>query len=165
MLDDRPLLYFESLPEKFKLNKDHYRILEHRGRDRNAITKEMTSGGKLDDFDQEAFLKSELSENIGMQSIWNTFLEKDGNKGYIKTGVVQFGVGISFSPVNIIRQTNTNKAGVQEGKMQVWLRWLSGVVEHGVYCMPFFVNPNYARKSGCTADEYRVAQTPDSTGI
>jgi CRISPR-associated protein Csd2 len=27
------------------------------------------------------------------------------------------------------------------------------IVEHGVYCMPFFVNPNYAHKSGCTADD------------
>jgi CRISPR-associated protein Csd2 len=24
------------------------------------------------------------------------------------------------------------------------------IVEHGVYCMPFFVNPNYAKKTGCT---------------
>ena len=50
LLDDSASPFFESLPDKFKLNKDHYRILEHRGRDRNAITKEMTSGGKLADF-------------------------------------------------------------------------------------------------------------------
>lgn len=30
------------------------------------------------------------------------------------------------------------------------------VVEHGVYCMPFFVNPNYANKSGCTADDIEL---------
>ena len=30
------------------------------------------------------------------------------------------------------------------------------VVEHGVYCMPFFVNPNYAGKSGCTAADIEL---------
>jgi CRISPR-associated protein Csd2 len=30
------------------------------------------------------------------------------------------------------------------------------VVEHGVYCMPFFVNPNYAHKSGCTVDDIEL---------
>ena len=30
------------------------------------------------------------------------------------------------------------------------------IVEHGVYCMPFFVNPNYAKKSGCTADDIEL---------
>jgi CRISPR-associated protein Csd2 len=30
------------------------------------------------------------------------------------------------------------------------------IVEHGVYCMPFFVNPNYAGKSGCTAEDIEL---------
>lgn len=30
------------------------------------------------------------------------------------------------------------------------------VVAHGVYCMPFFVNPNYAHKSGCTAEDIEL---------
>ena len=30
------------------------------------------------------------------------------------------------------------------------------IVEHGVYCMPFFVNPNYAGKSGCTVDDIEL---------
>lgn len=30
------------------------------------------------------------------------------------------------------------------------------IVEHGVYCMPFFVNPNYAQKSGCTAEDIEL---------
>ena len=29
---------------------------------------------------------------------------------------VQFGMGVSVAPIDTIRQTNTNKAGVQEGK-------------------------------------------------
>ena len=31
---------------KVQDNAEHYQILEHRGRDRAAIAKEMTSGGK-----------------------------------------------------------------------------------------------------------------------
>ena len=157
LLDDSTSPFFESLPEKFRLNAEHYQILEHRGRDRTTITKEMTSGGKLADFAQEKFLESEFVRKYWDARVFgNTFLEKDGNKGYIKTGVVQFGVGVSISPVNIIRQTNTSKAGVQEGKNAGMAPLAFRVVEHGIYCMPFFVNPNYARKSGCTADDIEL---------
>ena len=84
LLDDSASPFFESLPEKFKLNEDHYRILEHRGRDRNAITKEMTSGGKLADFDQEAFLKSEfVSKYWDARVFGNTFLEKEDRKSVV----------------------------------------------------------------------------------
>ena len=70
---------------------------------------------------------------------------------HIKTGVVQFGMGVSVAPIEILRQTNTNKAGVQEGKNAGMAPLAYRIVAHGVYCMPFFVNPNYAGKSGCTA--------------
>jgi len=30
------------------------------------------------------------------------------------------------------------------------------IVEHGIYCMPFFVNPNYAGKSGCTVEDIEL---------
>ena len=39
----------------------------------------------------------------------NTFLEKNVSKEFIKTGVVQFGMGISLAPIDIVRQTNTRK--------------------------------------------------------
>ena len=42
--------------------------------------------------------------------------KKSMDKRFIKTGVAQFGVGVSISPIEIVRHTNTNKAGVQEGK-------------------------------------------------
>ena len=157
LLDDPTTPFFNNLPEKFKSNPEHYQILEHRGRDRSSITKEMTSGGSLADFEQEKFLESQFVKKYWDARVFgNTFLEKDGNKGYIKTGVVQFGVGLSISPINIIRQTNTNKAGVQEGKNAGMAPLAFRVVEHGVYCMPFFVNPNYARKSGCTAEDIEL---------
>jgi CRISPR/Cas system type I-B associated protein Csh2 (Cas7 group RAMP superfamily) len=29
-------------------------------------------------------------------------------------------------------------------------------VEHGVYCMPFYINPSHAHKSGCTAKDIEL---------
>ncbi len=79
----------------------------------------------------------------------NTFLE-EGSSTSIRTGVVQFGMGISLAPVDIQRHTLTNKSGVQEGKDRGMAPLGYRVVQHGVYCMPFFVNPSAAPKSGCT---------------
>ena len=150
LLDDHDTPFFKALPEKFSGNAERYCILEHRGRDRAQIKKEM---GK----DSSQFMNSEFVRKYWDARIFgNTFLEDGGDKGFIKTGVVQFGMGVSVAPVEIIRQTNTNKAGVQEGKNAGMAPLAYRIVEHGVYCMPFFVNPNYAGKSGCTADDIEL---------
>lgn len=157
LVEDHQAPVFQSLPEKFSQHPEEYCILESRGRDRKAIQKEMESNGNIEDFDQDAFLNSTFVKKYWDARVFgNTFLEHGNNKGYIKTGVVQIGMGISISPINIIRQTNTNKAGVQEGKNAGMAPMAYRVVEHGVYCMPFFVNPNYAHKSGCTADDIEL---------
>ncbi|HHW94529.1 MAG TPA: type I CRISPR-associated protein Cas7 [Mogibacterium sp.] len=150
LLDDHDAPFFCSLPEKFSGNADSYHILEHRGRDRNAISKEM--GKDANDFLNSIFVKKYWDARV----FGNTFLEKEADKGFIKTGVVQIGMGVSICPVNIQRLTNTSKAGVQEGKNAGMAPLAFRVVEHGVYCMPFFVNPNYAHKSGCTADDIEL---------
>ena len=150
LLDDHDAPFFQALPEKFRENADRYFILEHRGRDRTSIKKEM---GK----DPEKFLESEFTNKYWDARVFgNTFLEDGGDKGFIKTGAVQFGMGVSVAPVEILRQTNTNKAGVQEGKSAGMAPLAYRIVEHGVYCMPFFVNPNYAHKSGCTAEDIEL---------
>jgi CRISPR-associated protein Csd2 len=114
-------------------------------------------GSDIKQFNESDFLSSSFVKKYWDARVFgNTFLEKDGNKGYIKTGVVQFGVGISSAPVNVIRHTNTNKSGVQEGKSAGMAPLAFRIVEHGVYCMPFFVNPNYARKSGCTVEDIEL---------
>lgn len=157
LVEDHQSPVFQSLPEKFSKHPEEYCILESRGRDRAAIKKEMDAHGDTKDFDQAAFLDSEFVKKYWDARVFgNTFLEEGGNKGYIKTGVVQIGMGISISPINIIRQTNTNKAGVQTGKNAGFAPMGYRVVEHGVYCMPFFVNPNYAHKSGCTVDDIEL---------
>ena len=157
LLDNQDTPFFRSLPDWVTANADHYQILEHRGRERSAIQKEMSSGGGSSKFNQAEFLKGPFVHKYWDARVFgNTFLEDGGNKEYIKTGVVQFGVGISLAPVDIMRQTNTSKAGVEEGKNAGMAPLAFRVVEHGVYCMPFFVNPNYAGKSGCTTQDIEL---------
>ena len=154
LLEDANSPFFKSLPEKFTGNMNCFRILESRGRDRKAILEEM---GDTKDSDQSKFLQSTFVKKYWDARVFgNTFLEEGANKGFIKTGVAQFGVGVSMSPIEIIRHTNTNKAGVQEGKNAGMAPLAFRIVQHGVYIMPFFINPNYAAKSGCTSDDIEL---------
>lgn len=139
---------FNAICEKLGMVKEDFKILESRGRIRGNIIKEM--GDNIKDFNQEEFLKSPFVKKYWDGRLFgNTFLEEGGNKGYIKTGVAQFTMGLSVASILIQRHTNTNKAGVEEGKTQGMAPLAYRVVEHGVYCMPFYINPSNARKSGC----------------
>ena len=140
---------FAAVCEKLGLNKNEFKILESRERIRKDITAEM--GKDIKEFDQKEFLNSPFVKKYWDGRLFgNTFLEEGGNKGYIKTGVAQFTMGLSVAPILIQRHTNTNKAGVEKGKTQGMAPLAYRVVEHGVYCMPFYVNPSHAHKSGCT---------------
>jgi len=140
---------FTAACGKLGLNKDDFKILESRERVRKDITDEMAKDIK--DFNQKEFLNSPFVKKYWDGRLFgNTFLQEGGNKGYIKTGVAQFTMGLSVAPILIQRHTNTNKAGVEEGKTQGMAPLAYRVVEHGVYCMPFYVNPSHAHKSGCT---------------
>jgi len=119
---------------------DEYHILESRGRDRKQIEKEIKDG---------QFIKKYWDARL----FGNTFLEQDMDKGSIKTGVAQFVMGLSVAPVLIVRHTNTNKAGVETGKNAGMAPLAYRVVEHGVYCMPFYINPSNAHKSGCAVKD------------
>lgn len=146
-LTDGPV--FQTVTANLPGSPEGYRfgILESRGRDRAKISKEM---GDIKTFKNGDYLKSDFVKNYWDARLFgNTFLEEGGDKGYIKTGIAQFGMGLSVSPVIIQRHTNTNKAGVQEGKNQGMAPLAYRVVAHGVYVMPFFINPSLANKSGC----------------
>lgn len=149
LVEDENGPVFTEVCKKLDLDSGEFKILESRGRDRVSIGKEM--GKELSKFDQQEFINS-----IFVKKYWdgrlfgNTFLEEKADKGYIKTGVAQFSMGISISPVQIQRHTNTNKAGVEGDKKQGMAPLAYRVVEHGVYCMPFYINPSNAHKSGCT---------------
>lgn len=120
-------------------------ILESRGRDRNSIL----------NLDRDEFKARFWDGRV----FGSTFLDdrKDDKKGkgrkeqHIATGVVQFGPGISVAPVDILRLTLTNKAGVEGDKDRGMAPLAFRVVRHGLYAMPFFVNPGAAGKSGCDA--------------
>lgn len=135
---------FESVCKTLSLNPDKFKILESRGRDRRQVGEEMKA-------EQGDFLKSPFVQKYWDARLFgNTFLEEEMDKGTIKTGVVQFVMGLSVAPVLIQRHTNTNKAGVEGDKKQGMAPLAYRVVEHGVYCMPFYINPSHAHKSGCT---------------
>lgn len=149
LVEDKDGPVFSAVCGKLGLTASEFAILESRGRDRKTVTAEM--GKDIKKFDQEEFLSSAFVKKYWDGRLFgNTFLEEGGNKGYIKTGVAQFTMGLSVAPVLIQRHTNTNKAGVEEGKTQGMAPLAYRVVEHGVYCMPFCINPSHAHKSGCT---------------
>lgn len=152
LVEDTEGPVFREVCSKLNLDPANFRILESRGRERKIITSEM--GKDIKEFDQTAFLNSAFVQKYWDGRLFgNTFLEEGGNKGYIKTGVTQFVMGLSVASAQIVRHTNTNKSGVQEGKNQGMAPLAYRVVEHGVYCMPFYTNPSNAHKSGCTAKD------------
>jgi Cas7 group CRISPR-associated protein Csh2 len=130
---------WETVRHELGINDEQFAILEHRGRDRKAI-------------------ENELKNNTFKEKYWdgrvfgNTFLEEGGSTT-VKTGVVQFALGVSVAPISIERLTNTNKAGVEESKDRGMAPLAYRIVTHGVYVMPFFVNPTAAVKSGCTSKD------------
>ena len=86
----------------------------------------------------------------------STSLEEGDN--FIRTGVAQFSIAVSTAKVRIQRDTNTVKANVDasknadRGMAPLGFR----IVEHGVYAMPFLINPTAAAKSGCTVQDIEL---------
>jgi len=78
-----------------------------------------------------------------------TFLE-EGGSDTIRAGVAHFGVGVSLAPIDIEFSTWTSKSGVEADKDRGMAPMAFRVVKHGLYAVPFFVNPNVAHKTGCT---------------
>jgi CRISPR-associated protein Csd2 len=142
LIENRDGDVWKVTSEAMKLQPERFAILESRGRDRKAINAELVDGTFRDKYwDGRVF--------------GNTFLE-EGAADTIKTGVVQFGLGLSIAPIDISRHTNTSKSGVQEGKDRGMAPMGYRFVPHGVYCMPFFVNPSAAHKSGCTKQDIEL---------
>ncbi|MBS0160391.1 MAG: type I CRISPR-associated protein Cas7 [Nitrospira sp.] len=141
LLEDKSGPVWQEVTRGKEMQSEKFAILESRGRKRDEIKKELEGDGsrfKTKYWDGRVF--------------GNTFLEEDASTS-IKTGVVQFGLGLSVAPIEIRRMTNTNKAGVEEGKDRGMAPMGYRIVHHGVYCMPFFVNPSMAHKTGCTKQD------------
>lgn len=145
LVEDKQGPVWTELKKKLTLEEDsNFEILESRGRDRVKIKTELEGGGAV-------FKKKYWDARI----FGNTFLE-EGASSSIKTGVVQFGMGLSVAPVIIERHTNTNKAGVEGDKDRGMAPMAYRIVQHGIYCMPYFVNPSAAHKSGCTTKDIEL---------
>ena len=101
--------------------------------------------------------KKSLSERYwDVRVFGSTSLEEKDN--FIRTGVAQFSIGVSAAKVRIQRDTNTVSANVDvskdtdRGMAPLGFR----IVEHGVYAMPFLVNPTAAEKSKCTKEDIEL---------
>ncbi|MBI4687803.1 MAG: type I CRISPR-associated protein Cas7 [Nitrospirae bacterium] len=142
LIDDKDGQAWKEISELAKVkDKERFYILEHRGRDRKQIEKELEGEGT-------EFIRKYWDG----RAFGNTFLE-EGKSTSIKTGVVQFGLGVSISPVCVSRKTFTNKSGVEKDKDRGMAPLAYRIVEHGVYCMPFFVNAAMAHKTQCTKED------------
>lgn len=161
LVEDQNGLVFKEAYRKLKLNESQgrkYEILESRGRDRKQIQK-MDSN----EF-QNTYWDARVFGNTFLESLKDNELNDDEKKrkkegGYahfIRTGTIQVGVGMSVAPVEIERLTMTNKAGVQEDKDRGMAPMGFRVVRHGIYTIPFFVNPAIALKTGADVKDLKL---------
>lgn len=134
-----------------RLKPEEYDVLERRD-----IRKEVTE-----------MLKQKDGFEIFKKRFWdgrvfgNTFLEEGGGDT-IRTGVVQFALGLSIAPVRVERLTMTKMAPAQsggdgeEGPSRGMAPLGYRVVEHGVYCVPFFINGTAAKKTDCSTSDIKL---------
>jgi len=136
---------WSEIKAALSLTDDNFQILESRGRNRDEIRKKMEpKDGKIGQGFIDAYWDGRL--------FGNTFLE-EGGADTIRAGVAHFGVGVSLAPIDIEFSTWTSKSGVETGKDRGMAPMAFRVVKHGLYAVPFFVNPNLAHKTGCTKQD------------
>lgn len=138
LIEDKTGSAWAELCKRFTptLPAEEFEILESRGRDRVKLAKEAVEG---------TFAPKYWDARL----FGATFLEKDKGS-HIRTGVCQFGLGLSLAAVEVTRHTLTNKAGVEKDLDRGMAPLAFRVVQHGLYAMPFFVNPSTAHRSECT---------------
>lgn len=132
------------------LDAGRFDILETRGRDRDAIVK---------------ILNGENGKDLALGQYWDarlfgcTFLDEkiEEGGGFIRSGVLHFGCGESIRPLDVERLTLTNHAGVQEDKDRGMAPNAYRVARHGLYAVPFFVDPSRAEKTKCQAEDVELA--------
>ncbi len=121
---------------------NRYDLLEKRDINRQSVIEELKNNKFLDKYwDARVF--------------GNTFLEEDmANK--IQTGVAQFSLAVSISPIRIERLTTTKVAPVQDKKSRGMAPLGYRIVQHGIYCMPFFINATAAGKTQCSKKDIDI---------
>jgi Cas7 group CRISPR-associated protein Csh2 len=145
LVEDKAGPVWQEMQRLHQLDANRFSILESRDVKRADVLKELKSPNS------QTFKDKYWDGRI----FGNTFLEEESNDT-VKSGVVQFGVGLSVAPVDIERHTNTKKAPAEEGKTRGMAPLGYRIIKHGLYCMPFFVNPSAAHKSGCTVADIKL---------
>lgn len=143
LVSEKEGVVWTTVMEDLKIeNEKRFQILETRHRDRPSI-QAMLKETNCQPF-KDAFWDGRL--------FGNTFLE-EGGSDTIRAGVAHFGVGVSLAPIDIEFSTWTSKSGVEADKDRGMAPMAFRVVKHGLYAVPFFVNPNLAHKTGCTKQD------------
>ena len=164
------------LQDKFKLDEACFQVLEDRDKHEKPL-KQMIIEDRHKPIEEKRFVKMFWDGRV----FGNTFLEeakgepeetsKAGKgkskketeetlalKKNVKTGVLHFGLGLSVAPVSVRADfTLTSKAGVEKDKTGGMAPGAYKFVEHGIYAIPFFVNPTQASHTGCTKTDVDVA--------
>jgi CRISPR-associated protein Csd2 len=78
------------------------------------------------------------------------------NKTAISRGTIQFGMGLSVSPIITTERTITRGMSVQENKTRGMGSLAVKTVDHAIYVMPFFVNPTMAAVNHTTTEDVEV---------
>ena len=148
----------QSKLELGQVSNNKFEILEERGRDRDRIKQMEKQEFKQTYWDARLFGNTFL-ESLKDKDLNDKQKEKKKSGGYdhlINTGALQVGVGLSVAPVDVVRMTNTNKSGVQEGKDRGMAPLAFRVVQHGIYYIPIFFNPSIALKTGATLEDLEL---------
>jgi CRISPR/Cas system type I-B associated protein Csh2 (Cas7 group RAMP superfamily) len=159
-----------AVKDEFDLNPDRFEILEDRSLDRRRV-RSLLAGSSGEDLRKgnyvafhERFWDARLFGNTFLEDATGDSEEDSDKKtkaekltepqatnlrNSVRNGVVQIANAHSVTPVQIVRSTNTKKAGAQMGKDRGMAPLGDRRVLHGVYVMPFFVNPALAHKTHC----------------
>ena len=131
-----------ELSKELELDAEEYGIIEQRGMKHTELV-------------EEARAKNFLKKYWDARVFGNTILQ-ESSETPIQTGVAQFGLGVSVSPIYIERMTTTKITPVQEEKSRGMAPLGFRVVQHAVYCMPFFINATMAAKTKCSEKDIRL---------
>lgn len=164
LVEDKDGAVWKTLKRELQLDESRFGILESREIRREDVVSMLKGDGSafLNAFwDARVFGTTflESAKDDQSSSYMKKLSEDEKNqvkKNSIKTGVVQFGLGISVAPIDIDRFTLTKKAGAEEGKDRGMAPHAYRVVRHGVYCMPFFVNASMAHRTKCTQEDIEL---------
>lgn len=137
---------------------NQFKILEERGRDRDLI-KAMDKAEFMQTYWDARMFGNTFLESLKDSELSNDEKDKKAKGGYahlINTGTTQIGVGMSIAPIDVVRMTITNKSGVEADKDRGMAPLAFRVVQHGIYCIPIFVNPSIAKKTGATSEDLEL---------